>query len=260
MAQWTPVQKSLHQNTYWKAHTSYSFAQQDTTAPLLIAEIAHALPFYPMAFIKVGEQFQFVTLHSLQPALNLFVNPQGKWRVPYVPSVYRGYPFAMLKNEQGEQIFCFDKASGLFNETGEGTPLFAEAQQLSEKTNALLGFFQQCEQNKQLTQNAVNCLAEHQLIVPWPIHSKTEEGETQAIEGVYRVDETALLKLPAEALQQLQQHQALTLAYGQLYSQARLQGLGQLYRIHQVEQSNLKQPEVNLDQLFGGAEEDIFKF
>lgn len=267
MAQWIPVQKNAHQNTQWQPLSGYDFARQDTTAPLLLAEISHALPFYPLAFVKAGEQFQFVTLHSLQPGLNLYVNPQGKWRVPYVPSVYRGYPFRLMTNsDTGELIFCFDQDSGLISESGDATdenrfPFFTEASELAEKTAGVFGFLQQCEQNKQLTQQAVNALAEQDLIVPWEIQSKvSEEGEPQPVQGLYRIDEAALNQLSAEAMQNLQQKQAIALAYGQLYSQARLQGLTQLYRLHQLELQQQQPADVDLDQLFGEAEEDIFKF
>lgn len=268
MAQWTPIQKTLHQNSQWQPLTGYDVARQDTTAPLLLAEISHALPFYPLAFIKAGEQFQFVTLHSLQPGLNLYVNPQGKWRVPYVPSVYRGYPFRLMTNsDTGELIFCFDQDSGLISETDADTPqpaahpLFNDSNELAEKTASVFSFLQQCEQNKQLTQQAVDALAEHQLIVPWEIKSKVSpEGEPLPIQGLYRIDEAALNQLPAEALQTLQQRQAIAIAYGQLYSQARLQGLTQLYRVHEAELKQQQPADVDLDQLFGEAEDDIFKF
>lgn len=262
MAQWTPVQKTLHKNSQWQAVSSYSFAQQDTTAPMLLAEIAHALPFYTLAFIKVDEQYQLVSLHSLQPGLNLYVNSKGQWRVPYVPAIYRGYPFRLLPNsENDELLFCFDQASGLMGESLEnGHPLFAEEGELAEKTAAIFRFLQQCEQNKLITQQAVNALAEHQLIVPWVIQSQDDNGKAKPVEGLYRIDEVALQTLSAEALQPLHQSQSIALAYGQLYSQVRLQGLSQLYRLHAAELKQLQPVEVDLDQLFGEAEEDIFKF
>lgn len=262
MAQWTPIQKNLHQNTGWQPYPDYRFAQQDSLAPLLLAEISSALPFYTLAFVKQGEQFQFIALQSLQPGLNLYVNAKGRWRVPYTPSHYRGYPFRLLpKADSDEVVFCFDQESGLLTEDkANNTPLFTEAGELSEKAQSVINFLQQCEKNRSLTQQAVNALAEQQLITPWPIESQNADGEKTPVTGLYRIDDSKLQQLPAQALESLHKQQALALAYGQLYSQARLKGLGQLYQLHEKEQQQKSNQEVDLDQLFGESEQDLFKF
>ena len=265
MAKWVPIQKSQHQNTGWKSFSSYSFAQQDVIAPLLLAEISQAIPFYPMGFIKNGEHFEFIAIQSLQPSLNLYVNAQGQWRVPYILSVYRGYPFRFLKNKDTDElIFCFDQDSGLIvnnDDTDNSNPLFDDNGELSEKAKGVMSFLQQCELNQQITQNAVNALAEQRLITPWSIQRQNSDSSTQPVEGLYRIDEAALQQADTDTLTALQKAQALPLAYAQLYSQARLQSLSQLYQLHESEQQQQQTTQnVDLNQLFGESEEDVFKF
>jgi hypothetical protein len=74
-------------------------------------------------------------------------------------------------------------------------------------------------------------LQKHQLIQHWPIKLQTTAGE-QAVEGLFRIDETALNQLPAEALLELRNTGALLCAYCQLLSMQHLQTFGQLAAAH----------------------------
>ncbi|KUJ72457.1 SapC family protein [Thiomicrospira sp. WB1] len=264
MPTWQPIQKSAHQNAKWQAYRDYGFANYDTTAPLLMAEMANALPFYPIGFVKdASDTFQLVTIQSLQPGLNLFVNAQGKWRVPYVPSIYRGYPFKMVKTETGDSVLCVDTESGLFMaepENAQGQALFSEEGELSEPMKKVVEFLQQCDQNRQATQNAVNELVKADLIVPWSIQAKTSDASEKPVKGLFKIDEAKLKSLPGETLTLLSETNALALAYSQLLSLPRLKGLSQLYKLHEAEQKKTKPEEVDLDQLFGDDDEDSLKF
>ncbi|WP_019895283.1 SapC family protein [Hydrogenovibrio halophilus] len=264
MPTWKPIQKTVHQDARWQPYTDYQFAKNDTTAPLLMAEMANALPFYPMGFVKTPkDEFQLVAVQSLQPNLNLFVNAQGKWRVPYVPSVYRGYPFKMLKAETNDSILCVDTESKLFlpEEKGDkGQPLFAEQGELSEPMQKVVDFLQQCEQNRQATQQAVTALNKAELITPWSIQTRTSENTEKPVKGLYKIDEASLKKLPGETLEKLSQSNALAVAYSQLLSMPRLKGLSQLYKLHETEQQKINPREVDLDQLFGEDDDDSLKF
>lgn len=270
MPNWQPIQKNKHQNAQWQAYQSYDFAKHDATAPLLMAEIASAIPFYPMAFVKTPqEQFQFVAVQSLQPQKNLFLTSQGKWRVPYVPSIYRGYPFKMLPSQTGEHVLCVDQDSALFyekkapsqhsNENTQVQALFDEAGALSAPMQKVVNFLQQCEKNRTATQAAVDALDKAALITPWPIQAKVSDNEQKPIHGLYKIDQSQLHALTGDTLHHLNQLGSLSIAHGQLLSMARLKGLTQLYQMQQAEQKKSQPQEVDLEKLFG-EEEDSLKF
>lgn len=269
--QWVAVQKTTHQHTRWLKHSHYNFAKNATVAPVLLAELTQLLPFYPLAFVAAEQGFQLVALQSIQPNLNLYLSAEGKWRVPYVPSTYRSHPFTLVEKNADEWLLCIDQNSEFVrlnpepdqadsedNQTGE--PLFTPENQLTESAAQILDFLQQCQANKQLTQQAVDRLNQHHLIVPWPIEQSQNDTRVP-VNGVYQIDASALNQLSGEALEQLNQHHALELAYAQLLSKPRLRTFTELAKLHQQEQQIADNAQnLNLDQIFGEEENNLFKF
>lgn len=257
MSKWVAIQKSKHQDTRWIKYSNYLFAQPDAVAPVLLAELTQVIPYYPMAFVAQGQGFQLVALQSLKPGQNLYLNAEGKWRVPYVPSIYRSHPFMLAPKNDTELMLCINEASEFVQEGGEeGQLLFNEKNELSEPVVEVLNFLQHCHANKKATQQAVDLLAQHKLIVPWPIE-QAQEDTTTLVKGVYHIDANALKQLDGETLAELNQKSALELAYAQLYSKPRLKGFEQLAKLNKQEQPV---QDLDLDQFFGEESEDIFKF
>ncbi|NLW03821.1 MAG: SapC family protein [Pseudomonadaceae bacterium] len=261
MSEWVAVQKSEHKDTRWVKHSHYRFAQGDALVPVLLAELSELLPFYPLAFVATEEGFQLVALQSIQPGINFYLNAEGRWRVPYVPSAYRSHPFMLAPKNADEYILCLDQASEFVVQDGtEGEPLFNEQTELTESVMQILDFLQQCQANKKNTQQAVDLLAKHNLIVPWPIEQAQQEASVP-VKGVYQIDVAALKQLGGEALAELNQQAALELAYAQLHSKPRLKNFEQLAKLHQQEQQQAQTAEeLDLDQLFGEQDEDMFRF
>lgn len=266
--QWVAVQKTTHQHTRWLKHSHYNFAKNDTVAPVLLAELTQLLPFYPLAFVAAEQGFQLVALQSIQPNLNLYLSAEGKWRVPYVPSTYRSHPFTLVEKNADEWLLCIDQNSEFVRlnpantapNNNQGEPLFTPDNQLTPATTEVLNFLQQCQANQQQTQQAVNLLEKHQLITPWPLEQSQNTTQTP-VNGVYQINATALQQLTGTALEELNQHHALELAYAQLQSKPRIHNLTTLSQHHQQEQQTAENAQnLNLDQLFGEEDNDMFKF
>ena len=109
-----------------------------------------------------------------------------------------------------------------------------------------------------VTQQAVDSLAKHQLIIPWPLEKQDDQGNTTQIKGVYQINATALKQLSNPALGELNPIGALELAHAQLLSKSRLKNLQHLAKLHH--QENQVTPDLDLDQLFGEQEDDMFRF
>ncbi len=286
MSEWVAIQKTTHKNARWENHTHYNFAKTSAVAPVLLAELTQLLPYYPLAFVKTSEaateNFQLVALLSIQPGVNYYANIDGKWRVPYVPSTFRSHPFKLVAKNPEEFVLCLDQTSEFLSLTGETSysqPLFsisqdaAEKVELAEPVTQVLNFLQQCQANQQLTQQAVNLLAKHNLIQPWEIEqaaatltdAEIATGKTQAaatpVKGVFQINTEALQQLTGEALAELNQHKALELAYAQLFSKPRLQAFAGLSNLHQQEQeAHLAAENLDLEHVFGEQEDDLFRF
>lgn len=231
MPNYVAVSRTTHASKRWNRHTHFAFAARDAICPLVAQELPKAQLHLPIAFVSQESGFIPVAVLGLQTGKNLFVAPNGRWLGGYIPANYRSYPFALASNAAGQQILICDEDSGLINETGS-EPFFDPEGNAAPGIQKLLDFLTQVQQNRILTQRICNALAENQLIQPWPITLQTGTEKRQ-IEGLHRIDETALNALPAEAFEALRQSGALPIAYCQLLSMQHLPMLSKLAEAHQ---------------------------
>lgn len=123
-------------------------------------------------------------------------------------------------------VLFVDVDSGL---VGQGYPetFFAGNGEPSQALAAVLGFLKNLQANRDATIRICAALEAEALIQPWPVIVETAHGQ-QAINGLYRVDETRFKILGAEALHYLHQAGALLIVYCQLLSMRHIQVLGKL--------------------------------
>lgn len=95
--------------------------------------------------------------------------------------------------------------------------------------------------------------------MPWPIEQSQNDTKVP-VNGVYQIDASALNQLSGEALEQLNQHHALELAYAQLHSKPRIHNFATLSQLYQQEQQQEAAKDLDLDQLFGEQDDDMFRF
>lgn len=237
MPNYQALSKKTHAGQRLQGNNSYSFASGDALAPLVQQEMAKACTQLPIAFVAIGDSFVPMAVQGFEPGKNLRVGPNGKWLGYYIPALYRGYPFALLPDQNGKLALCFDEDSKQVNKVN-GEALFDAEGQPSQTTQNILKFLQQIEQNRQLTQRLCESLAEHKLLKPWPIKVQTEDGQEKTIAGLLCVDEAALNKLGYTALQGLQGSGALAMAYMQLISMQHLVGVANLARALAAQKTN----------------------
>lgn len=263
MTQWIPLDPATHTEAGWFKFRDYSFAARDHLVTVAMAEVTQVLPWYPLALVHndQADRYHLVALLSLQPGRNLYLSPEQKWQAPYVPSHYRGYPFAL--NQEGQ--LCIDAESGLFTDTEQpgAQPIF-ENGELAELTAKVKQFHEQRQQALALTQKLVDQLQSAGLITPWAIKWQPND-KPQTLKGYGGIDEDCLRNLAPEQYAELAQTGALGLAYVQLFSQPRIQDLQLRHRrqpapghapkaephLHAVD------PVDNLDAVFGEEDDDL---
>jgi hypothetical protein len=266
MPRYVPLNKSLHAQAGWQKYTSFSFAARDAMVPLVLDELAHALPTLPLAFrVTPGtERYELVVVLSLHAGTNLFVQPDGQWVGGYVPAAYRGAPFRLLPHADGpERVFCIDTDSEwVLEHVQDGSQrFFDDAGNLSALAQQALAFWNQYEQSRLITQQAVDTLTKHRLIMPWSLQVSDQQQATQAIEGLYRIDENALRVLPLEDLDEVRQGNGLVLAYAQLFAQHRIQTFSKLYAIRQGQTQEQRTREaIDASRALLDGTDDIMKF
>lgn len=230
MSTMQPISRAHYANKRWRRPQGCSFAAHDLVVPLAAPELSRAAISLPIGFIADQQGFVPVALLGLQPGQNLFVAPDGRWLGGYQPARYRGYPFALLNTQDGQQVLCFDEDSGLLSDS-EGEAFFAEDGEPAPAIKTLLDFLNQVQRGMQQSRALCAALQAQNLIVPWPLQVDHGQGP-QSIEGLYRIDEAALNQLPAEAFETIRQAGVLPLVYCQLLSMQHLGVLGQLARAH----------------------------
>ena len=246
--QLTVISKENFSGKTWRRHAGYAFAAGETLIPLVVAELAQAVPAMPLGFVQSGEGFQLMAVTALQPGANLFVAPDGRWLGAYVPAALRGYPFRLVKpQDRAEGVLCIDEASGLVVEAGQGEAFLDEDGRPSKAVKDVLELLSQVERSRMATQTAVDALAAASLVQPWPLGIKQGE-QNVPVTGLYRIDEAALNALENEAFLTLRRSGALPVAYAQLLSMNQLAVLQQLTQI----QAKLNAPAPSVAQNFAG--------
>jgi hypothetical protein len=268
MTRYIPLTKTDHSHQGWRKAESMAFATEQSAVPVLLDELPHLIPTLPLALIQHktddgSSRYELVALLSVTQKLNLFVAPNGRWLGGYIPAEFRGYPFRLIPEpSSGRHVLCFDKDSGQLSEQpqADGEAFFDAEGNLSPSMQKVMNFLKQCEHSRQLTQNAVDALTQHGLIMPWPIKLNAGEADTNEVNGVFRIDEAALRNLNGDALKALSDANALSLAYAQLLSQHRLQALSKLYDLHaRAKAAQAALSETDVEELFG-AQDDTLKF
>lgn len=251
----TVISREQHENLRWKRFTSYEFAAADAVAPLVVQELRRACLSLPVSFLKTDDGFRLVLVQGLQPGKNLLVGPDGRWLANYIPAAYRSYPFVLGKSEDGRRVLCVREGSGLVGEA-EGEPFFDESGEPTQAIKDVLSFIEQVSANAQVTAELCALLAKYELIQPWNVHVKSGRGDVK-LEGLYRIDETALNALPADTLAAIRDGGAMPMAYCQLLSMQHLSQLGRL-AAHQEAVQAMMQPETGeLDLEFLSGDENI---
>jgi len=225
----TPVTPSRHAAMRWRRYDSYSFAADRAVVPLVAAELARAAPAFPVAFIQTGKGKGYMpaVVLGLEPNHNLFVAPDGRWLAGYVPAALRSRPFTLRRAADGRHVLCVDEASGLVTDGPQGERFYEDDATLSATLRQVADFLAKVEQNRAATAAVCAALTAHHLIVRWPVARKTDQGERK-LEGLFRVNESALNALDDEAFLSLRKSGAVPIAYAQLLSMQQLRLLGEL--------------------------------
>ncbi len=216
VASYQVVSKDQFKNLYWKRFGNFHFAANRPVALVVADEMTKLVTEIPVCFLKQEAGFCAVALLGLKDNSNLFVSPDGAWIGNYVPAVFRVHPFTLQQTPDGNAVLCVDMDSGLVSDT-EGQKFFGVDDAPTEEITRIANFLSGIEQQKALTQNLCQQLAELNLLKPWSF-SRSPQDKPMLIDNMYQVDQDALRDIDGEALKSLSASGALTLAYGQIFS------------------------------------------
>jgi hypothetical protein len=220
------VSKTSHGNQRWFPTVGYRFAAGDMLCRLIAQELPKAIQTLPTGFIREGKGFVLVAILGLESGDNLYVDTDGRWLSSHIPALYRSHPFRMARADGGKSMLCVDTDNCVISRT-KGHPFFADDGQAGAAVTDIVKFLGQVSANLRSTERACAALQAQGLIEPWPIQFRIHAGG-KAIKGFFRIDETRLKQLDADALYALDQAGAFAMARAQLSSMRNLPALADL--------------------------------
>jgi len=262
----TNLDAEQHRDLRFSPNQPYDFARELVMIPVVAGEITRVAREMPIVFPKGEGVPQALT--GVNPGENLHVKDSGHWLGRYIPAHIRRYPFVLAevdvsdaqRAEKGRQFAVqfdalarhFERPDGhaLLDAQGKPTEVLKKVQQI------LMGLQQDQERTRALVEqlDQAGLLVERNIQVnPAGNAANDSEDKSHALSGLRLVDEKALAKLDADALAKLRDSGALALAYAHLLSLTNLQdGL-----IAKAQAGTGTEPPANLDELFGGSDDDF---
>ena len=262
MPRFAAVSRERHGQKKWLRFNGYGFAAADALVPIVGAELVRAALAMPCAFLEQSGRYTLVAVLSLIPNRNMFVDPGGRWLGGYVPAWFRAHPFRMFPQQGTDQVvLCVDEESGLVVERSAAGEEFFDAEgNPSLALKPMVELLTEVDRSRRVTELAVAALAQAGVIQPWQIKLKTDQGE-QAISGLHRIDEAALVALPDDVFLKLRITSALTVAYAQLLSTGQLGIFAHLAKLHnQPAPPPVEALPESLDGLLERLGDDMIRF
>lgn len=220
--QLTPLDRHRHAGKALRADRDLKWTAGLNSVFLNAVELAKAGLDYPIAFVREERSGEYapVAVLGLRAKENLFVDPQGQWRLhSYIPAYVRRYPFCIAElpgadGAEPQRLICVqedqlaDSAAPFFDAKGEATAVWAPMQQLIEAV----------EGARQQTRAFARRVEAFGLFTPFEALALPQGGQQLRLQGLYRVDEQKLDALGTRELKLLLRKGELRAIYAHLLS------------------------------------------
>jgi len=212
------ISQERHGGRFWRRFTSYAFARDTYSVPVVLAELEPAASAFPLVFRPTASSGIEVhaLLHLTADAPSPFVARDGGWRGTYVPSALRAHPFtAIPAGADGEMALLVDEASGLVTDDPRDEPFFDERGVPSAALDQVIAFFRTRAQSGRATRIACAALQAAGLLSPLAPLPGMKASDA---DGLFGIDTAALESLNHAALPELWTSGALRIAHAQRVS------------------------------------------
>lgn len=256
-----------HRSHGFQRPSALRYTRNKAFCPVIGQEITRLLPFHLLTFLNVGDRMHLVALLGLHPDENLYVTPEGAWRVNYVPAAFRAYPFDLAQRKVDGEIrgsLCFDLGSELYREAPDeqqgDVRFFDDDGSFAPEIKNALPFIGARASGQHSTQRAVQLIVEHGLLQPWSLPVENPTPDRPLIDNLYQVNQEKLRQIDGDTAKELTENSAMALAYAQLFSSSRAGLLLELYRQRYPNHAQSGTDPDSIDHLFGEGKSDIIQF
>lgn len=215
-----PLNSNDHANFRTRQIDTAPWLAKQHAIPLTVDEFVQAQRIYPIVFSS-GDNPLPLALMGLNEGVNTWVDETGKLlEAVYVPAYVRRYPFmlARLRPDAEELSLCFDPTADSVGDFKEGEALF-DGTTPSEATKHVLEFCENFEQAGMRTQNFMNELKEHDLLMDGEVAIQQGENPQPFVyRGFQMVDQEKLRALRGDQLRKWNENGLLPLIFAHLFS------------------------------------------
>jgi hypothetical protein len=134
-----PVNRSTHRKVSVRQTSSFAFARDVNSVPIVDAEFARVCVEMPIVFARTETGLVSLALLGTQKDRNAFVDADNHWSGRYVPAFFRRYPFIFAVQPNSDQMtLCIDEAYEGLNSEDRGERMFdGEGKETSYLRNVL---------------------------------------------------------------------------------------------------------------------------
>lgn len=215
-----PLNKQQHGDWRSRQTDKATWLVNEHAIPLTVEEFPMAQRHFPIVFSGGSEPVP-LALMGLNEGVNVFVEDDGTVNSPiYMPAYARRYPYllAKLRPDTDELSLCVDPQSELVGPFDEGQLLF-EDDEPTESCQAMLKFCEQFEIAGQKTNNFMQELTKHELLIEGELSVQLDGMEQPFIyRGFRMVEEKKLRDVRGDVLRSWNQSGLLPLVYAHLFS------------------------------------------
>ena len=188
--------------------------------PLTVEEFPMAQRHFPIVFSS-GDNPVPLALFGLNEGVNVYVDAKGEITEDiYMPAYIRRYPFLLARLDANSEnmSLCFDPTSGILGDFKDGEALF-ESDKPSEFTKGVMQFCERFEEAGQRTQNFMEELKKHDLLMDGEVAIQREGQEQPYVyRGFKMLNQEKFKEVRGDQLRTWNQNGFLALVHAHLLS------------------------------------------
>lgn len=222
-----PVSAEKHRDVSVRQGSSYGFAREVNSVPVLAAEFGRCAMEYAIVFAGTDEVVFPSVILGLGGNRNAMVDAEGGWTGRYVPAFLRRYPFVFAAADDGSRFaLCIDEEFEGVNRDGVGERLFDADGNRTRYLEDVVKFTADYQSQFKRTERFCTRLRELDLLEPATAQVTVQGGARTQLGGFQTVNREKLRKLPDAALLEMVRNDELELCYLHLHSLTNLAALG----------------------------------
>lgn len=194
-----PVNRQAHRDLAVQRTTTFSFARDINTVPIVDVEFARAALEMPVVFARTESGLVALALLGASEGRNAFLDADDNWTGRYLPAFIRRYPFVFaVESDSDRMTLCVDETFAGLNTQNRGERLFDSEGEQTAYLQQVLRFMEEYQSTFNRTQAFCDRLEEKGLLEEARIDYRLPDGRSGGVTGFLRVSREKLRALPDE--------------------------------------------------------------